>query len=145
MITVMNRRRRWAASVALGGCLAIGCGGASAPGTEQASQATPAQGESAGAAPAATPAMTNVADLFPAGPGREQVLNSCGSCHNAACSTIGQRTSARWDGLLEGHAGRVADADLQAAFSYLKANFNDTKPEPKVPPEFLQGGCTPPG
>jgi hypothetical protein len=37
----------------------------------------------------------------------------------------------------------VSDADLGAAFSYLKATFNDRAPEPKVPPKFLEGGCTP--
>jgi hypothetical protein len=28
-------------------------------------------------------------------------------------------------------------------FTYLAANFNDTKPEPQVPAELLQQGCTP--
>jgi hypothetical protein len=28
-------------------------------------------------------------------------------------------------------------------FEYLAANFNAAKPEPKVPPRFLEGGCTP--
>ena len=98
-------------------------------------------------APAATeasaPTPATVADLLPAGSGREAVLNNCGSCHNLACSTIGQRTAARWDSLKESHKEKVSDADLDAVFAYLKANFNDSKPEPKVPPKFLEGGCTP--
>ena len=32
---------------------------------------------------------------------------------------------------------------LDAIFGYLAANFNDTKPEPKVPARFMEGGCTP--
>jgi hypothetical protein len=37
----------------------------------------------------------------------------------------------------------VADADVAAMFAYLKASFNDSTPEPVVPPAFLEGGCTP--
>jgi hypothetical protein len=33
--------------------------------------------------------------------------------------------------------------DLDTVFAYLKTNFNDGKPEPKVPPALLEGGCTP--
>jgi hypothetical protein len=86
-----------------------------------------------------------VADLFPPGKGRDAVLASCSGCHSVACSVIGQRSTARWDGLQQSHAGRVPDDDLKAAFSYLSAHFDATQPEPKVPPEFLAGGCTPPG
>ena len=147
----MNIGRNLAASVALGGCFCIGCGDASGPAAtnERAQQGTPpATAESSAANASSTPtsaAVGSVADLFPPGPGRDQLLNNCASCHNVGCSAIGQRTDARWDGLQKGHAGRVSDEDLKFAFEYLKANFNDTKPEPKVPPEFLQGGCTPPG
>jgi hypothetical protein len=37
----------------------------------------------------------------------------------------------------------VSDADREAAFGYLAAHFNDSTPEPVVPPKFLAGGCTP--
>jgi len=71
------------------------------------------------------------------------VLSSCGSCHNLACSAVGQRTDARWDALMESHRENLGGADVAAMFAYLKANFNDRKPEPPVPPAFLEGGCTP--
>ena len=81
---------------------------------------------------------------MPPGPGREQLLNGCGSCHNLACSLIGQRTAERWDSLKESHKEKVPDpAELEAVFAYLKTRFNDANPEPKVPAKFLQGGCTP--
>ena len=87
-----------------------------------------------------------VADIFPPGAGREMVLDTCGSCHPVVCCARGQRTAERWDSIHQGHkdklSGRPA-ADLEAMFTYLKTNFNDAKPEPKVPPEFLQQGCTP--
>ena len=37
----------------------------------------------------------------------------------------------------------LTDASLTTLFTYLKANFNDAKPEPQIPAEFLQQGCTP--
>jgi hypothetical protein len=108
------------------------------------------------AAPAASPAPAtaaigaaqalNVTRYFPDGPGRSQVLDTCGSCHPVACSARGQRTAAQWDRIREGHADKltsVSRADMDALFSYLKTNFNDTKPEPQIPAELLQPGCTP--
>ena len=70
-------------------------------------------------------------------------MNNCASCHNVACSAIGQRTPERWDSLKEAHKEQVSGADVDAIFAYLKANFDSSKPEPKVPPQFLEGGCTP--
>lgn len=87
--------------------------------------------------------LTNVAEIFPPGPGRDTVLNNCSSCHNLACSAIGQRPTSRWDELKEAHKDKIPDADATAAFAYLKSRFNDANPEPKVPPQFLKGGCTP--
>jgi hypothetical protein len=125
----------------------VGCGGGSTPPAGEAGgtgTAAPA------AAPAATPATAPAAtvaktpgDLFPEGPQKAAVINSCGTCHNLACSVIGQRPAERWDSLQKGHADRVADADVAAMFAYLKANFDSSKPEPTVPPAFLEGGCTP--
>jgi len=39
--------------------------------------------------------------------------------------------------------GLLTDEEYAALFSYLGENFNDTRPEPTVPPQFLEGGCTP--
>ena len=96
---------------------------------------------SAGAAPAAEPKSPG--DLFPDGPQKAAVINNCASCHNLACSVIGQRTAERWDSLKASHKDHAPGADVEAMFAYLKANFDSTKPEPKVPPSFLEGGCTP--
>ncbi len=141
---------RWFAPAAfvLGAALVGACTQAAAPGAgsersaSAASTKPPAQTAPA-ATQAAAPTPATIADLFPPGPGREAVLTNCGSCHNLACSTIGQRMAARWDALKESHKEKVSDADLDTAFAYLRATFNDSKPEPKVPPKFLEGGCTP--
>ena len=122
--------------------LIVGCGG----GEKSASVSTPggtgapAEARASGSA-AAEPAT--VVDLFPAAPARELVLNNCGTCHNVACTVIGQRSAARWDALNDGHKDKVKGVDLDAIFGYLKVNFDDSKPEPKVPSKFLEGGCTP--
>jgi hypothetical protein len=124
------------------------CSEAGAPGAGQTPAATTAANSPAPAASAAPAASTapepqTVADIFPASPQKEAVMNSCGNCHNLACSAIGQRPAERWKALEEGHKDKVTSGDLHAMFEYLSANFDATKPEPKVPPRFLEGGCTP--
>ena len=147
MVSMLNVFRSQVAVLALAGCLVMGCSGGADTNSEQSQQNSSPAGattgaDSSGGAPAAAPAT--LGDLFPYGEGRDAVLNNCSACHSVACSVIGQRSRARWDGLRELHGDRVADAELHAAFEYLKANFDDSKPEPKVPPEFMVGGCTPP-
>jgi cytochrome c553 len=147
----MRTVRTWPVLVVFACALVSGCGEAAAPGVipaaktstaaQQSGAAPAAQAGSAVASASAQPAT--IADLFPAGAGRDAVLNNCGSCHNLACSTIGQRTVPRWDALRESHTERLPETDVAAAFAYLKAHFDDSKPEPTVPPKFLEGGCTP--
>jgi mono/diheme cytochrome c family protein len=146
---MMTTPRGFALAAFILGAAAVGaCSESAAPaaGSDRAAAASstkpPAQTAPA-AAQGAAPIPATIADLFPPGAGREAVLNNCGSCHNLACSTIGQRMAARWDALKESHKEKVSDADLDAAFAYLRATFNDSRPEPKVPPKFLEGGCTP--
>ncbi len=108
----------------------------------------PPDGEADDAEPpvVASAAPMSLADIFPEGLGRDLVIESCGGCHAAACSAIGQRTPARWRALEIDHSDRVADMseeDYRIVFSYLSENFHDGQPEPVVPPEFLAGGCTP--
>jgi hypothetical protein len=136
-------------AIALFAALGSACSEVDAPGTgtgQTASTATTAGGAKPPAAAADTAAAAepkSVAEIFPAGAQRDAVINNCGSCHNLACAAIGQRSAERWDALKEGHKDRLAGADLNAMFDYLKANFDATKPEPKIPPRFLEGGCTP--
>lgn len=133
--------------VIIGGALLVGCAEAGAP-SVGSEETAPATSESAPPADAAvsSPEPATVADFFPQGAGRELVLSTCGSCHAVACSAIGQRTSARWDALKVDHRDKVSSTsaqDLDSIFAYLKTNFNDARPEPRLPPHFLEGGCTP--
>lgn len=123
------------------GLLLAGCGGAGPSESETPEPATePAPAE------AASPEPTNVGDIFPEGLGRQLVLDTCGACHAIACSAIGQRTAARWNNLKEDHRDKVpslSEEELETLFAYLNEHFSDSKPEPRVPPHFLEGGCTP--
>jgi cytochrome c5 len=96
--------------------------------------------------PVSTGKSFSVASIFPPGAGRESVLSSCGSCHPVVCAARGQRTAERWENIKKDHKDKLTGssaADLNAMFSYLKENFNDSKPEPQIPAELLQQGCTP--
>jgi cytochrome c5 len=58
-------------------------------------KSTPQPAEAAPKTAPVTTASTpfNMSSVFPPGPGRELVLNTCGSCHSAVCATRGQRTA----------------------------------------------------
>jgi hypothetical protein len=87
-----------------------------------------------------------VADIFPATGYRGLVVNNCATCHSAACAAIGQRTREEWRAVEQTHLGAVAGLsaeDRGKIFDFLRRNFNDTLPEPSVPPQFLAGGCNP--
>ena len=115
-----------------------GCNGTSGPAEPQSDQMSEP--------PAVAAQPASLADIFPEGLGRPMVLDSCGACHAAACAAIGQRTQARWESLRQDHRDKLSDmddADYDVLFAYLSENFNDSRPEPVVPPQFLEGGCTP--
>jgi hypothetical protein len=134
------------------GLIVIACAflaGCDKPAQQAADQRSPGSTAAASASTSAAtrePGPASAADLFPAGAGRDLVLNTCGSCHPVACSARGQRTAAAWGNIQESHKdklGGMTDTDVSTIFAYLKANFNDTKPEPKIPAELLQQSCTP--
>ncbi len=75
------------------------------------------------------------------GAGQELLLDNCGTCHSALCPVFGQRDAAHWQSIKVNHKSRVtgmSDADFNTLFDYLTTNYNDTKPEPNVPPEVKQ-------
>lgn len=140
-MSMSNRR----AGLIFCAALLVGCATAEAPQID--SETTTSGGDVEPAAAAVEPAPpATIADLFPDDPAKDLVMNNCAGCHAVACTTIGQRTTARWNSLREGHQDHVpslSEEDRGAIFSYLAANFNDSLPEPVVPPQFLEAGCTP--
>ncbi len=121
-----------------------GCGGqAKAPVAEKS--AGPPAATAVDAKPASGGAF-NVNSIFPPGDGRELVLSTCGTCHPVVCSTRGQKTAERWESIRKSHQDKLTSqpaADVTKMFAYLKQNFNETKPEPKIPAELAEQGCTP--
>lgn len=139
-----RKRDAWASVVILGGLLLSGCGNGGSPPESDSAKSAPDATKAASAVD--PPAPATVADIFPEGAGRSLVLESCGNCHAVACAAIGQRTAARWDNLKLDHRDKVtslSEKDRETLFGYLKENFSDSKPEPKVAPHLLEGGCTP--
>ena len=137
--------------VAVAALWAAACGNAGSGGSSQESTTRPAG--SAAPAPAAQGAAQgqpgqpfNINTLFPPGPGHDLTLSTCGTCHPVACVARGQRTMESWAAIKEGHKDKLSNmstADQDAVFAYLRENFNNTRPEPKIPPEAIQQGCTP--
>jgi len=144
-MSIIERGKLLAVLIA-GGLLLSACGKSTSE-AGNAAQAAAAQPQPTPVVSAEKPAgQSSLASIFPPGPGRELVLNSCGSCHSAACAARGQRTAERWDSIKKDHKDKLTGSsseDLNVMFSYLKANFNDTKPEPQIAAELLQQGCTP--
>ncbi len=83
--------------------------------------------------------------VIPPAPGRDLLYNNCTSCHSVVCSLIGQRTQGNWETIRKGHADRVpglSQADQDVLYAYLVENFSDSKPEPELPPELREQGCS---
>jgi hypothetical protein len=122
------------------GCLLAACG--TSPGSDTGT----APAEPSPQTKASPQEPFRLVNVFPAGAGRDQVLNSCGSCHSAVCVTRGQRSKERWESVKDSHKDKLPNTsatELNEMFSYLAANFNESKPEPEVPAELLAQGCTP--
>lgn len=116
----------------------------SAPASEPAASASASASPppTAPAAPAGDNA-TNKIDMdaiFPAGPGRELVLNNCQNCHTFVPIVVLQMEEAAWTRSSVDHRPRVSglsDADFKTLYDYLKANFNPSHPVPKLPQALL--------
>ena len=84
----------------------------------------------------------NPLDAFPPGPGRALLIPSCDTCHSYMCGLFHKLTVDHWRTVRANHGTRIGSlnaADFNTVFEYLMLNFNDTKPEPNVPPEIKQG------
>lgn len=123
-----------------------GCGdSAPSPGGSAADAPPSASSEMAAVSPEAAAPQT-VSDLFPEADAKPLLLENCATCHAVACAALGQRTVSRWEALKAAHADylpNLSSESLSAIFTYLESNFSDAQPEPSVPPEFLDQGCTP--
>lgn len=105
-----------------------------------ASSPAPAQPAKAAALIETQSAKVNIDEIFPAGRGRELLLNNCTGCHTFVPIVVLQMTKEAWERNSRDHRGRVAalsDADFKTLYQYLIANFNPDRPVPKLPKELL--------
>ena len=108
---------------------------AAAPPAAPAAPAPPAPEQPAGA-----PVKVDINAIFPAGPGRDLVLNNCQNCHTFVPIVILQMEEAAWTRNSVDHRARVPglnDGDFKTLYDYLKANFNPARPVPALPRELL--------
>ncbi len=111
-------------------------GAATAAATKSATVAATVAAPTAGAATSGQP--KTLKDIMPPGPGRDLALENCGTCHNAGCVVIAQRTVDYWGAIKKNHQVNVpgmSEADYDTLFTYLETNFNDQKPVPDMPPD----------
>lgn len=132
------------------GVLAVSCDAPTSVPTLRPKPATPARA-TVTPVPASGPVTgftekVNLDEFAPPGSGRDLVILNCDYCHSFVCAVRGQRTLDHWMLVEDVHRGRgwviLSDEDWDTLFSYLEQNFNDQKPEPKLPPALQQAGCT---
>ncbi len=78
--------------------------------------------------------------IFPAGAGRDLVMNNCQNCHTFVPIVVLQMEEAAWTRSSVDHRPRVtclSDADFKTLYDYLKANFNPSHPVPALPQALL--------
>lgn len=135
---------------------ACGGNGASQSTSSSTSAGSPAASEPAKPAASATTgggtttagagaSKVNMEEIFPAGAGRDLVLNNCQNCHTFVPIVILQMDEDAWTRSSLDHRGRVAglsDDEFKTLYTYLKANFNPNRPVPKLPQELLESWTT---
>jgi hypothetical protein len=86
----------------------------------------------------------NMEEIFPAGAGRDLVLNNCQNCHTFVPIVVLQMDEEAWTRSSLDHRQRVnvKDDEFQTMYAYLKANFNPNRPVPKLPKELLESWTT---
>ncbi|MBI4787422.1 MAG: 4Fe-4S binding protein [Chloroflexi bacterium] len=95
--------------------------------------------------PVGWPRKVNMEAIFPPGEGRDLVLWNCMRCHSFVRIVVGHHTHSHgteagrdthWDThrILHGHRlVHLAEEERDQLYAYLKENFNDKKPAPKLP------------
>ena len=115
----------------------LGCGG-STPGA--ATLAPQADTTATNPRPSGSTTV-DINGIFPPGPGRDLVLNTCQNCHNFVPIVILQMDKDAWRRNSLDHRERVAnlpDDDFRTLYEYLAANFGPHRPVPELPRELLE-------
>jgi mono/diheme cytochrome c family protein len=135
---LMNCRTR-CLSLFAGLLVLAGCGG-SAPAAESSGSSTEtvtvgADGQM----------RVDLDAIFPAGQGRDLLLNNCQSCHTWVPVVVLQMNEEEWNRWAVEHRGRVGaltDDEFSTLHAYLIRNFNPSTPVPELPPAMLEAWTT---
>ena len=120
-------------------CIIAGCSSAPKESGATASSAAPATVSQSGDS-GTSETKVDFNQIFPAGPGRALVINNCTTCHTIVPIVILQLNEDAWKHWRTIHRSRVpalSDADFNTLYDYLRANFNPSKPVPKLPQDLL--------
>lgn len=120
-------------------------GGATSESSGQASPAAQSAPASSSGGAAAGVTKVNMDEIFPQGAGRDLVLNNCQNCHTFVPIVILQMDEDAWTRSSLDHRPRVtglSDDEFKTLYTYLKANFNPSRPVPKLPKELLESWTT---
>ncbi len=131
--------------LAAGGGSPAGSGGDAAPAPQSGESAPPAATGGGTSTAGANASKVDMDAIFPAGAGRDLVLNNCQNCHTFVPIVILQMDEDGWTRSSLDHRGRVAglsDEEFTTLYTYLKANFNPNRPVPKLPQELLESWTT---
>lgn len=121
----------WALLLATALTSLAGCGGSAPADAQQA------------AAPAARsgPVRVDIDEIFPAGPGRDLLLNNCQNCHVWVPIVILQMDEAAWFRNSLDHRSRVeglSDEEFELLYDYLSSTFTPDRPIPELPAALLE-------
>lgn len=115
----------------------VACGSSSPQGGSRSGSTAAAAAPEAGA----QSSQVNLEEIFPAGPGRDLVLENCQSCHTFVPIVVLQKDKQAWQHWSVEHRERVAnltEEEFKALFEYLSANFGPHRPVPQLPPALLE-------
>ncbi len=118
-----------------------------ATGLASCGEQTPAEGPAAGNTPARAGGARpfNIRDVFPAGPGRQLVLDNCQSCHVLVPILVLRMDSAAWHRNGIEHRERVEglnDDEFELLYDYLASTFTPDRPIPELPAALLDTWTT---
>ena len=105
-------------------------------GTSSADRTDSANGTSASSA-----VKVDFARIFPAGAGRDLVLENCQNCHTFVPIVVLQMDKDAWHRNSLDHRERVttlSDEQFKTLYAYLEANFGPDHPVPRLPQELLK-------
>jgi hypothetical protein len=135
----------WALFAAAALAVLTSCGGGTTGDTSQSSTSGAASATGNGKTTAGAGASkVNMEEIFPAGAGRDLVLNNCQNCHTFVPIVVLQMDEEAWTRSSLDHRQRVnvSDDEFMKIYTYLKANFNPNRPVPKLPKELLESWTT---